>query len=58
MSDLTDTNLATQLKWLHNAPDFSREAHFEKLTEKYGDGFANAVRREFERQQEQQELKR
>lgn len=49
----TSAQLAEQLKWLHSLAEVSREAHFQKLTETYGKGFAAAVRKEFERQQQE-----
>ncbi|MFZ5739623.1 MAG: hypothetical protein ACOY6K_22375 [Pseudomonadota bacterium] len=53
MAKSTTAKLAEQLKWLHNLADVSREAHFEKLARTYGEGFAAAVRKEFEKQQQE-----
>lgn len=53
MAKSTTAQLAQQLKWLHSLTDVSREEHFQKLTEAYGEGFAAAVRREFERQRQE-----
>lgn len=53
MAKSTSAQLAVQLKWLHSLADVSREAHFEKLAATYGEGFAAAVRKELERQQQE-----
>lgn len=53
MAKSTSAQLAAQLKWLHNLAEVSREAHFEKLAETYGEGFAASVRKEFERKQQE-----
>lgn len=55
MAKSTKDELEFQLKWLRNHNEADRAFYFSQLAEKHGEGFAAAVRKEFERQQQEKQ---